>query len=58
MCNHCRANVEKALQQLEGVTSVEVDLTAGTAAIEGSVSDEEVINSITGIGYSATKLTN
>ena len=58
MCNHCRANVEKALQQLEGVTSVEVDLTAGTAAIEGSVSDEEVINSITGIGYSATKLSN
>ena len=58
MCNHCRANVEKALQQLEGVTSVEVDLTAGTAAIEGSVNDEEVIDSITGIGYSATKLTN
>ena len=58
MCNHCRANVEKALQQLAGVTSVEVDLTAGTAAIEGSVSDEEVINSITGIGYSATKLSN
>ena len=58
MCNHCRANVEKALQQLEGVTSVEVDLTAGTASIEGSVSDEEVINSITGIGYSATKLSN
>ena len=58
MCNHCRANVEKALQQLEGITSVEVDLTAGTATVEGSVSDEEVINSITGIGYSATKLTN
>lgn len=56
MCNHCRANVEQTLRQLEGVSNVEVDLAAGTATIEGTVSDEAVIETITGRGYEAKKI--
>ena len=53
-CNHCRANVEKTLRQIEGVTNAEVDLASGIATVEGSASDEEIIKSIKEIGYSAT----
>lgn len=53
-CNHCRANVEKTLRQIEGVTNAEVDLVSGIATVEGSASDEEIIKSIKEIGYSAT----
>ena len=56
MCNHCRANVEKTLRQLEGVTSAEVDLASGVATVEGPVSDGEVIKAVTDIGYSAAAL--
>ena len=55
MCNHCRANVEKTLRQLEGVTNAEVDLASGIATVEGSVSNEEIIKAITEIGYSVTE---
>lgn len=55
MCNHCRANVEKALQNLQGVESVEVDLAAKTAIVKGTATDEEIINAIKAIGYEAAK---
>ena len=55
MCNHCRANVEKTLRQLEGVTNAEVDLASGIATVEGSLSNEEIIKAITEIGYSVTE---
>ena len=51
MCNHCRANVEKALQDLQGAQNVAVDLASGTATLEGSVTDEAVIAAINSIGY-------
>lgn len=35
-CNHCKASVEKNLALLPSVTAVEVDLTAGTVAVEGT----------------------
>ncbi len=54
MCNHCRANVEKTLRQIDGVTNAEVDLASGIATVEGSASDEEIIKAITETGYSAT----
>ncbi|MBR1786109.1 MAG: heavy-metal-associated domain-containing protein [Paludibacteraceae bacterium] len=53
MCNHCRANVEKALQNLQGAQNVTVDLASGTATLEGSVTDEAVIAAINSIGYTA-----
>ena len=45
MCNHCRANVEKTLQGLQGIDEVTVDLAAGTATVKGDITDEAVINS-------------
>ena len=34
-CAHCKATVEKALGALDGVTSVAVNLSDGTAVVEG-----------------------
>ncbi len=56
MCNHCRANVEKALQSLQGVDNVAVDLAAGTATVTGSATDEAIVSAITAIGYGAAKV--
>ena len=53
MCNHCRANVEKAISQVPGVTSAEVDLASGIAIVEGTATDEAVIQAVTSIGYTA-----
>ena len=55
MCNHCRANVEKTLQGLQGVDEVTVDLAAGTATVKGDITDEAVIKAITDIGYEAKR---
>lgn len=51
MCNHCKANVERALSAVEGVTSVEVDLAAGTARVEGTFNPETIIATIRQLGY-------
>ncbi len=51
MCNHCKANVERGLSELEGVTSVSVDLAQGLAYVEGEVSDEVIAEKVTQLGY-------
>lgn len=56
MCNHCRANVEKTLAALPGVTSVTVDLAAGTATVEGTAAPADVIAAVEALGYSAESL--
>lgn len=56
MCNHCRANVEKNLQNLKGVEKVEVDLASGIAVIEGEITDDEVIKTIESIGYQGKRI--
>ena len=56
MCNHCKANVEKALSSIEGVRSVHVDLTEGTAYLEGErIDKEKVIHTINQMGYEYVK---
>ena len=55
MCNHCRANVEKTLQGLQGVEEATVDLASGIATVKGDVTDEAVIAAVTEIGYKAKK---
>jgi len=55
MCNHCRANVEKTLQSLQGVEEVTVDLASGTATVKGDATDEAIIEAIVGIGYQAKR---
>ena len=52
MCNHCKANVEKAISGIEGVTSVTVDLAEGRAYVEGNnIPHEKVIATIQQLGY-------
>ena len=51
MCNHCKANVERAISALDGVASVEVDLGAGEARVEGTVDPAAVVKAVVAIGY-------
>lgn len=50
-CGHCKARVEKALNELDGITSAVVDLEAKTATIEGETSDEILRETIDDAGY-------
>ncbi len=50
-CNHCRANAEKAIAQLEGVESAEVDLPTGQAVVRGRVSVEQVRKAVETLGF-------
>ena len=52
MCPHCQAHVKKALEDLEGVTNVDVDLAAGTATFEGGSLDA-AIAAVKAAGYEA-----
>ena len=52
MCNHCKANVEKALAGIDGVSAVRVELAEGIAYLEGEhIDSQKVISTIYGIGY-------
>ena len=52
MCNHCKANVERALAEVEGVDSVRVELSEGVAYLEGKdIDSQKVISTINRIGY-------
>ena len=55
MCAHCQAHVEKALNALPGVTAA-VDLEAGTAAVQGDVSDEALTKAVTDAGYEVVEI--
>lgn len=50
-CNHCRTNAEKAIAQLEGVDSAEVDLPTGRATVRGSVNKEQVRGAVEALGF-------
>ena len=52
-CGHCKGRVEKALGQLDGVTSVEVNLEAKTATIEltTDLTNELLTETVDDAGY-------
>lgn len=52
-CNHCKMHVEKALQGVNGVEAVEVDLAAKTAIVTGSADRAQLIKAVGEAGYSA-----
>ena len=56
MCQHCVAHVTKALEGVEGVSSVDVSLEAGTATVEAveGVSDDALVAAVADAGYEAT----
>ena len=55
MCAHCSGRVEKALNDLPGVTA-EVNLEAGTAAVQGDASNEALTRAVTEAGYAVTAI--
>lgn len=52
-CGHCVNHVKNALEELNGVTSVTVDLESKTAVVEasGDLSDETIKAAIEDAGY-------
>ncbi|WP_047984062.1 copper chaperone CopZ [Ornithinibacillus californiensis] len=53
-CGHCKMSVEGALNELEGVSNVEVDLTTGNVTVsydESKVTLESLRNAIEDQGY-------
>lgn len=57
-CGHCTARVAKALESLDGITSVSVDLESGTAVVEASdtVTDEAIIEAVDDAGYDVLRI--
>ena len=54
-CNSCVTRVRRALESIEGVATVAVDLGAGRARVEGTFgpSASALINALTDAGYPA-----
>lgn len=52
-CNHCKANVERAIRSVEGVEDVEVSLAAATATVTGRHNSEALIRQVKSFGYEA-----
>jgi copper chaperone CopZ len=50
-CGGCAKHVEKALRSVAGVTGVVVDVTKGTATVEGTASFEAMAASVGAEGY-------
>ena len=53
-CAACQARVEKAVSNLDGVSSCAVSLLTNSMSVEGNVSDREVIEAVVKAGYGAS----
>ena len=53
MCAHCSGRVEKALNDLPGVTAT-VNLEAGTATVKGNADDAVLTKAVADAGYTVT----
>ena len=53
MCQNCARHVREALEKVPGVTGVEVQLEAGTAAVSlsGDVADAALSQAVADAGY-------
>ena len=58
MCQHCVRHVTNALQGVNGVSAVAVDLDKKTAVVElnEAVENEALISAVTEAGYEVKKL--
>ena len=58
MCSHCTGRVQKALEGIDGVKSVVMDLEAKSAQLELSapVEDETLKDAVTQAGYEVTEI--
>ena len=53
-CAACQARVEKAVSKLEGIESCSVSLLTNSMGVEGSASDDDIINAVVEAGYGAS----
>ena len=53
-CAACSARVEKAVSELEGVTSCSVSLLTNSMGVEGTAKPEEIISAVENAGYGAS----
>lgn len=54
-CNHCKANIEKAITALPNVESVTIDISSGIVEVQGGVSQEEVCSAVKQLGFEIEK---
>ena len=52
-CSHCTGAVQGALEKLDGVKDVIVDLDKGEARYEGTVDSKTACHAIEGVGFEA-----
>ncbi len=52
-CAACSSRVEKAVKDLEGVTSCSVNLLTNSMLVEGTASEQEIIKAVENAGYGA-----
>jgi len=57
-CAACSARVEKAVMGVEGVTSCSVSLLTNSMGVEGSASENAIIEAVKNAGYGAAKKGN
>ena len=53
-CAACSARVEKAVSALEGIESCSVNLLTNSMAVEGTVSEADIISAVEAAGYGAS----
>ncbi len=53
-CAACSARVEKAVSKVEGVTSCSVSLLTNSMGVEGTASDQSIIQAVEAAGYGAS----
>ena len=55
-CGHCVRSVTEEISEVQGVSSVDVDLEKGTAVVTGEADPEAVRSAVTGAGYEVTSV--
>lgn len=57
-CGHCVSHVKEALEEIDGVTLVEVNLEGKYARVEGVASDEDLKAAVEEAGYDVVQIEN
>jgi len=53
-CEHCEQSVEDALEDVQGVQSVDVDRDAAQATVEGDAATQDLVSAVDEAGYDAS----
>lgn len=55
-CPHCRDSVDRSIAAVEGVTTVDVNLSDGIATVEGEHNPDDVIKAVQAAGFEISPL--